>query len=104
MKKETTMQQKRSYSDDFKRDAIRLLETSGKRLSEIEKELGLPHGLLRKWQKRFQVNPVSEQLELSDVEQLKAEVRALKRELEITRMERDILKKTVGIFSKDSRP
>lgn len=98
------MQQKRTYSDDFKRDAIRLLETSGKRLSAIEKELGLPHGLLRKWQKRFQVNPVSEQLELSDVEQLKAEVRALKRELEITRMERDILKKTVGIFSKDSRP
>jgi transposase len=103
MEKETMMQQKRSYSEDFKRDAIRLLETSGKRLSEIEQELGLPHGLLRKWQKRFQVNPVSEQLELSDVEQLKAEVRALKRELEITRMERDILKKTVGIFSKDSR-
>lgn len=43
------MQEKRSYSDEFKRDAIRLLETSGKRLTEIEKELGMPHGLLRKW-------------------------------------------------------
>jgi transposase len=104
MKKETKMQEKRTYSEDFKRDAIRLLETSGKRLSQIEQELGLPHGLLRKWQKRFQVNPVSEELELSEVEQLKAELRAMKRELEITRMERDILKKTVGIFSKDSRP
>jgi transposase-like protein len=48
MEKETMMQQKRSYSEDFKRDAIRLLETSGKRLSEIEQELarasaGCPH-------------------------------------------------------------
>ena len=62
------MAEKRTYSDEFKRDAIRLLETSGKRLSVIEKDLGLPHGLLRKWQQRFQVNPVSEQLELNEVE------------------------------------
>lgn len=89
---------KKQYSDEFKRDAIRLLETSGKRLSEIEKELGLPHGLLRRWQKRFQVNTASDQLELSDVEQLKAELRALKRELEITRMERDILKTYNGVI------
>lgn len=98
------MQAKKTYSDEFKRDAIRLLETSGKTVTELENELGLSHGLLRKWQKRFQFNPVSEQLELSEVEQLKTELRTLKRELEITRMERDILKKTVGIFSKDSRP
>ena len=98
------MAEKRTYSDEFKRDAIRLLETSGKRLSVIEKDLGLPHGLLGKWQQRFQVNPVSEQLELNEVEQLKVQLRELKRELEITRMERDILKKTVGIFSKDVRP
>jgi len=38
---------------------------------------------------------------LSDTEQLRKELRDLKRELELTRMERDILKKTVGIFSKD---
>jgi len=98
------MQTKRQYSDEFKKDAIRLLETSGKRLAEIERELGIPHGLLRKWQKRFQVNPVNEQLELSDLERLKVELREVKRELEITRMERDILKKTVGIFSKETRP
>ena len=98
------MPAKRTYSDEFKKDAIRLLETSGKRLVDIERDLGVPHGLLRKWQQRFQVNPESEQLELSEVEQLKAELRAIKRELEITRMERDILKKTVGIFSKDVRP
>lgn len=97
------MQSKRQYSDEFKKDAIRLLETSGKKLSEIERELGIPHGLLRKWQQRFQVDPVNDKLELSEVQQLRAQLREAKRELEIVRIERDILKKTVGIFSKDAR-
>ena len=98
------MQTKRQYSDEFKKDAIRLMETSGKKLSEIERELGIPHGLVRNWQKRFKVNPASDKLELSEVERLKTELREMKRELDVTRMERDILKKTVGIFSKDQRP
>ncbi len=89
------MQAKRQYSDEFKKDAIQLLETSGKKLSEIERELGIPHGLVRNWQKRFQVNPASNKLELSGVERLKTELREMKRELDVTRMERDILKKTM---------
>jgi len=97
------MSGKRQYSDEFKKEAIHLLESSGKKVSEIERDSGLPHGLVRKWQQRFQVNPVSEALELSAVEQLKAQLPEVKRELEITRMERDILKKTVGIFSQDAR-
>lgn len=94
----------KKYSDEFKKEAVRLLESTGKPKITIEKELGISHGLLGRWQKRFQINPVTDELELSEVEQLKAELRAMKRELDITRMEQDILKKTVGIFSKDVRP
>lgn len=97
------MQAKKQYTDDFKKEAIHLLETSGKTVTQLERDLGISHGLLRKWQKRFQVNPKTSKLELSEVESLKTELRQMKRELEITRMERDILKKTVGIFSKDQR-
>lgn len=95
------MAQKKMYSEEFKRDAIRLQETSGKSISSIEKELGLSHNLLRQWKKRYQVNAETDELERSEVEQLKAELRQAKRELEIMRQERDILKKTVRIFSKD---
>lgn len=97
------MQAKKQYTDDFKKEAIHLLETSGKTVTQIERDLGISHGLLGKWQKRFQVNPKTSKLELSEVENLKAELRQMKRELEIARVERDILKKTVGIFSKDQR-
>jgi len=95
------MTHKKRYSEEFKRDAIRLQETSGKSVGAIERELGLSHNLLRQWKKRYQVNEVTDGLERSEIEQLKAELRQAKRELEITRQERDILKKTVQIFSKD---
>ena len=70
-------------------------------VAEVERDLGLSHGLLRHWKNRFQVSETSDGLELSEVEQLKAELRRTKRELEIVQQERDILKKTVGIFSKE---
>ena len=54
-------------------------------------------------EERFQVNKESNTLDLSEVEQLKLELRQVKRELEIVQQERDILKKTVRIFSKDGR-
>ena len=95
------MAQKKMYSEEFKREAIRLQETSGKSIGVIEKELGLSHNLLRQWKQRYQVNDETDELERSEIEQLKAELRQAKRELEIARQERDILKKTVRIFSKD---
>ena len=95
------MGQKKSYTEEFKREALRLLESSGKPVAVIERELGLSAGLLHHWRKRFQVNTASNALELSEVEQLKLELREAKRELARVQMERDILKKTVGIFSQD---
>ena len=86
------MAKKKDYSDEFKRDAIRLQETSGKSIGAIERELGLSHNLLRQWKKRYQVDNETNELERSEIEQLKAELRQAKRELEITRQERDILK------------
>jgi transposase len=96
------MSQKRTrYSEEFKKNTLHLLTTSGKSRLELERDLGLSHGLLYKWQERYQVNPTTETLERSDVEQLKADVRRLQRENDILRQEREILKKTVSIFSQE---
>ena len=48
--------EKKQYSDGFKREALRLQETSGKQVAAVERELGLSHGLLRQWKARFRVN------------------------------------------------
>lgn len=92
-----------AYSEEFKKEALHLLKTSGKKKSQLETELGLTHGLLRQWQKRYKVNAENDELEPSEVEQLKAEVRRLKRENNVLRQEREILKKTVGIFSTENQ-
>jgi transposase len=89
----------RRYSDEFKKNALDLFKTSGKKLSQLERELGIPHGLLRQWQAKFEIAVPSGKLVLNEVETLLAENKQLQRELEIVTMEREILKKTVGIFS-----
>lgn len=93
------MKKKSAYSEEFKKDALQLLKSSGKSRNAIERDLGLSQGLLRQWEIRYQVNPSSQGLERSELEELKAEVRRLQKENDTLRMEREILKKTVQIFS-----
>jgi len=91
----------RMYSDEFKRNALELAETSDKSDAQIERDLGMSAGLLSQWRKRYKVSEESNGLELNEVEQLKAELKRLKRENAVLTQERDILKKAVTIFSKD---
>lgn len=89
----------KKYSDEFKKNALEQLKAGGKTVTQIERELGITHGLLSDWEAKLTVSAVSGELETSEVAQLKAENRQLKRELEQLRMEREVLKKTVKIFS-----
>ena len=100
------MRQRRRYSRDFKLEALRLVESSGKSVAEIERDLGITTGLLYKWRQRYQVGENQNGkavLEPSEYEAVQAEIRRLKRELEVVKQERDILKKAVAIFSQDQR-
>jgi transposase len=61
--------------------------------------------LLTKWKRRYRILPVEDGrgagLGKSELEEMKAENRRLKRELTIAQQERDILKKAISIFSKN---
>lgn len=98
------MRKHKQYSEEFKLETLRLLESSGRPVAQLERELGLSHGLLRNWRKRYQVNSENGKLEGSEAQQLQAEVRRLQRENAVLRRERDILKKAVQIFSQDEQP
>lgn len=94
----------RTYSKEFKMEALELLESSGKSAAQLERDLGITQGLLLKWSDRYQVkrqeNGKGKQLAASDLEAAQAENRRLRRQLAIAEQERDILKKAVSIFSK----
>ena len=55
--------------------------------------------MLLKWRDRYRVDERRQSLEPNDLEAARAEVKRLRRELEVTAQERDILKKAVAIFS-----
>ncbi len=94
-------QHKRTYSKEFKLEAIRLYESSGKSMREIEEELGISGGLLNKWRARQRENGQEAFVGKGHQTGLEEELRRLKRENEILRQERDVLKKALVVFSKD---
>ena len=97
--------QYRTYTQEFKLEALQLLKSSGKSAGQIERELGITPGMLLKWRSRYRVLSKGEQaasLEPSDLEAAKAEIRRLQRELAAVEEEREILKKAVNIFSRRS--
>ena len=95
------MSKHRQYTDEFKHEALRLAETSDKPIAELERDLGLSAGLLRQWQRRYRADEGSTSVQQSAEREAQAEIRRLKRELEIVRQERDILKKAITVFSRE---
>ena len=91
----------RKYDKAFKLEAIRLYETSGKSVSQIETELGITSGLLNKWRVRHRNEGPAGFVGSGQQTEMEAEVRRLKREVEVLRQERDILKKAMQVFAKD---
>lgn len=94
---------RRVYTAEFKREAIELSKSSGKTRAELERELGLSQGLLKQWLKQAAAEGASAFPGQGRLKAEEEELRRLKRENEILRQERDILKKTVAIFSQEVR-
>lgn len=95
----------RKYSQEFKLEALELLQRGDKSAGQIERELGITPGLLVKWKARYQIiTKEGQSLEIgpSDMEAAKSEIRRLQRELANVEEERDILKKALYIFSRKS--
>lgn len=99
---------RRSFTDEFKREAVALLQTSGRPLLQIAGELGIQPSMLRRWRNGVLGMPagVSQRPNTQAIPpqagmpgDQAAENARLRREVGRLRMERDILKKTVSIFS-----
>jgi transposase len=92
--------EQRTFTHEFKTEAVRLAQTSGKSLTQVARDLGIADSTLHHWCK--QLSQYGEQAFPGSGHQApqEEELRRLKRELEIVRQERDILKKVVAIFSR----
>jgi transposase len=94
------MKQRRSFSPEFRQEAVRLALESDRPLSEVARELKIRPDQLRHWKQQLTraagVSPPSG-------ETPEQELRRLRREVEVLRQERDFLKKAAAFFAKESR-
>jgi transposase len=93
----------RTYTREFKIEAVRLLESTGKSQAEVERELGIGSSNLSRWKKQYGEQGEEAFPGRGRLTPEEERIRRLERENEILRQERDILKKAVAIFSKPSK-
>jgi transposase len=89
--------QTKRYDEAFKQAAVANWIKTGQSGTQIAAELGISYPSLKEWKRRYYGDATPERDDLA------AENRALKAELARVREQRDILKKTVGIFSEPSK-
>ena len=90
---------RRKFSDEFKRDAVDLVITTGRPVAEVAAELGVYDSTLGNWVRRHQ----ERQEAGSDVSpDERARLKELEAENAKLRMERDLLKRTVAFWVKES--
>jgi transposase len=98
---ETMAKNQKTYTEEFKREAVGLVETSGKSVAQMARDLGVNDSVLHRWRGVYGSGdhpPANGGA--GSVSELEAEVKGLRRELEVVKQERDILKKAIHIVSR----
>jgi transposase len=90
---------RRKFTDEFKRDAVELVRTSGRPVTQIAHDLGIYDSTLGNWVRQDRIDR-GEREGLAS--QDKARLRELERENAKLRMERDLLKRTVAFWVKET--
>ena len=95
--------EQRTFTKEFKQEAVRLVETSGKSMVQVARDLGIADSTLYHWCKQQNKQGVQVFAGSGHHTEHEEELRRLKRAREIVSQERDILKKALSIFSKELR-
>jgi transposase len=92
-----------AYTEEFRREAVRLVEANPDQLAAIARDLGVSEDSLRSWRRRAEAAGDDPIVAPSRVLSLEEENRRLRRENARLAEERDILKKATAFFAKDAR-
>jgi transposase len=88
----------REYDEAFKREAVRILSVSGRTIEQVAADLGVGRSSLSKWKSRFK----EAELMAGPHDDMHKELARLRRENELLRAERDLLKKATAFFAKET--
>jgi transposase len=89
---------KPQYPPQFKAEAVELVQSSGRSISQIAKDLGVSGTSLRNWVKQAQIDQGERQGLTTEERQ---ELRKLRKENKVLRQEREILRKAAAFFARE---
>lgn len=97
------MAKRRSYTLEFKREAVRLVREEGMTYSEVGADLGVNKSTIRDWCNKEAAGDLSGRSGGPAPATTEEELARLRREVRILREEREILKKAAAFFAKETR-
>jgi transposase len=95
-------EKRRNYTEEFKREAIRLVTEQGYGVAETARNLGINANMLGRWKRECDTKASAAFPGNGRIAAEKEELQRLRDENKRLRMERDILKKALGFFASGS--
>jgi transposase len=92
---------RKSYSPEFREEAVKLVIETSRPIAQVAKELGIHEATLGNWVNAYRREHAGEEPPLSVNE--RARLRELEREARELRLENEFLKKAAAYFAKDHR-
>ncbi|MDW5326741.1 transposase [Plantactinospora sp. KLBMP9567] len=92
------------YTEEFQRDAVDLVHSSGRPINQVARVLGMSHETLRNWVRKREWQTGTSAVASGDgvsVANKDAEIARLRREVAELRQEKEILRKAAAYFAKE---
>jgi transposase len=89
---------RRDFTEDFRREAVRLTQTSGRTIGQIADDLGIGRSTLTRWKSKYR----EAELLSGPHDDVEKELARLRKENELLRQERDLLKKATAFFARET--
>ena len=103
MSNESKLGVRRTFTAEFKREAVELIRQQGLSVAEAARRLDVRETLLRRWRKELEATKAAGTSAAGQPTALETEVRQLREEVRRLTMEREILKKAAVFFAKESK-
>ena len=93
---------RRKFTPEYKAEVVKLVQTSGKSIGQVSKELELTETAVRAWVQRAEIDEKKDPNGPLTSDE-RAEVTRLRRELRTVTMERDFLRKAAAFFARSGK-
>jgi transposase len=94
--------ERRQFTQEFKRNTVKLVMEKGVPVRKVARDLDIHPNLVHQWRRMFMAEGDGAFVGTGNLKTEDAELKRLQKELEEVKEERDIFKKTLGVFSKRS--